>query len=305
MRSISSLRTLSTALALAAAALVGACGDDPKPRVSELPDAPPPIVQPKIDARSVDGGLPIAPVAVAPVKKPDPIVVPDSYAERVKLARKLADSGKLDDAEDVYEKAIEADRKQATPHIEIARLRLKQGDAIGARKHAEQGVKLAPESSYAWNTMGRVELMDADAEAAIDAFVKATDLDENNIYAWNNLGLALTQVGRFDEAATAIEHATDSDKAEPYMWHNLGLAYEHGDRLEEARVAYKMGAKKGSDGCKQELARLDGKTTGNTAKIDPTKPEAKPDSVNTPAPSPEPQTVTPEPGPAPSPAPQN
>jgi Tfp pilus assembly protein PilF len=242
---------------------VGACGgEEPKPRVSKLPEAP--IVQPKkiVAPTPVPVPTPVKPVAPEIVK----IDIPADYKGRMKAAKALEG----DEQEDMYEKAAEIAPQQAEPRIEIARLRLAKGDSAGARKYAEDAVELAPESSSAWNTMGRVELMDKDEDAAASAFAKAVELNPDNVWAWNNLGLALSQAGRWEEAVDALEHAVALDTVETYMFNNLGLAYEHTDRIEEARAAYKTAAKKGSDSAKKHLARIDGK-------IEPSTAEAKPE----------------------------
>ena len=47
----------------------------------------------------------------------------------------------------------------ATPHdIELARLYIAMGERGLAIKSANKAIKLAPESSQAWNTLGRAEL---------------------------------------------------------------------------------------------------------------------------------------------------
>jgi Flp pilus assembly protein TadD len=231
---------------------------EPKPLVPAPVVEPPPVVKAEPPAPAPE--LPAVPA----------LVIPDDYKGRMKLAHQLVKDDKLDDAEVVFDKASEAEPTRATPHIEIARLRLDAKDVAGARKHAEAAVELDG-TSGAWNTLGRVELMDGDKLAAIAAFEKATEANPDNSFAWNNLGLVLSQLGRWDEAVAALERATGGDKPEPYMWNNLGQAYEHTDKLELARAAYRQGSQGGSKASEDSLARLEG-VTSLGAKADPPEP---------------------------------
>jgi Flp pilus assembly protein TadD len=277
---------VASAMAMTTAAMATGCRGGDEPLVKATPPAP--IVEDPAPAPVVPVA-PIVPVVEAPVPTPvveaPPLVIPDGYRARMKLAKQLTRENRADDAEAVYEKAAEAEPTRAAPRIEIARLRIDAKDVAGARKHAEAAVELEPGSSGAWNTLGRVELMDGDKLAAVAAFEKATEANPDNSFAWNNLGLVLSQLGRWDEAVAALEHATGGDKPEPYMWNNLGQAYEHADKLELARAAYRQGAKAGSKPSEESLARLEGVTTvGVQAKSEGDTPGV--DELPTPAPAP-------------------
>jgi len=259
--------------------VAGGCGDGERTSKTSAPivkgAAPAPF--------DVVASVPVAVQVVAPpaemaqprVIAPPALVVPSGYAARLKLAKRLVRDGRVDDAELVYAQAAEDEPTRATPRIELARLRLAAKDVAGARKHAEAAVELAPESSGAWNTLGRVELLDGDKLAAIDAFTRAAEANPDNSYAWNNLGLVLGQLGRWDEAVAALERATGGAHPEAFMWSNLGVAYERGEQIELGRAAYRQAARAGSQVGKDGLARLEA-PIGHQAKADVT-PDVTPD----------------------------
>lgn len=246
-----------TATALALALGQGCGGDAPAPKAAvKVTTAAPPSVGERL-ARA-----PIAP-PVAPPAPPVPMIeapaapeLPPTYKARIAAAKALAKKGLHADAARMYEAAL-ALEQHAAPMVELARLALSLGDARTARKHVDAALVLAPGSSGAWNTLGRVELMDGDRDAAVAAFSRAVDANPDNGYAWNNLGLALLQLGRDGEAVSALERATATADVQTFMWNNLGVAYEHQDQLDMARAAYAMAAKKGSPAAKHALARLD------------------------------------------------
>jgi Flp pilus assembly protein TadD len=152
-----------------------------------------------------------------------------------------------------------AQRPQALlPNIQMARAHIASGDLSKARPFAAKAIELDPNSSLAWNTLGRIELGEGNREAALTSFQRAVDEDEESSHAWNNLGYVHLLNRDYDAAVDALERATSGRGVTPHMWNNLGLAYEHLDRLEEARAAYRQAADAGSEKAAQSLKRLEG-----------------------------------------------
>src|SRR5262249_19983517 len=143
------------------------------------------------------------------------------------------------------------------PYLEMARLRIGAGESKAARVDADQAVALAPTSSAAWNTKGRVLFVEKEYDSAVYAFSKATEHNGDNAYAWNNLGLVLMAQAKWADAIVAFETATGLPNPETYMWINLGTAYEPASRVVDARGAYKKAAARGSAEARRALGRLD------------------------------------------------
>ena len=258
--------TLITAFAFALTAACGASddaskNDRPKELGIELPSAvanpsetamtaPVPLQQPPAAAPAKPAG--------AQVPAPEPTPTPTTYRELMAQGKRAYAGGDYDDALEMFAAASAKHRTSATARIEIARTLLGMGRVAKARDHAEAGIELAPSSSYAWNTLGRIELAEGSRAAAVASFERSVELDNDNSYAWNNLGLTVLQLERYEDAVGALEAATSGANPKAYMWNNLGMAYEHLDRIVEARAAYRQAADDGSSKGAASLERLEG-----------------------------------------------
>ncbi len=214
-------------------------------------------------------------------------LTPKTLSECMSRGKELAAKGDHVRARELFEAGARLDRKHADPVVELARSYIATGDKALAVRHATKAVKLAPESSHAYNTLGRAELLRHDYDAAIVAFRQATELDGDNVWAWNNLGLVYLTLKDYREAANALSEATSRKGVEGYMWNNLGLAYEQLDELDDARDAFDEGAKLGSAVAKASRTRLEGVDTVvavKSSKVERSshtpgaKPEAKPET---------------------------
>jgi tetratricopeptide (TPR) repeat protein len=238
-----------------------ACNDKPDRPVSTLgekPVATTPAATPPAPAPAPVPAPAPAPVAVATpdagVGEPA-MVVPDSFADRVKLARELIKDGKTIEGISMYNRALELEDSAAV-HIDLARILILDNDVRKAAEQADFALKLAPSSSAAWNTKGRVLFLSKDLDGAHDAFAKAVELNDDNVWAWNNKGLVEMEQGEWTEAIASLERATSGELAETYMFVNLGRAYEHEKRTVEALAMFKVAAARGSDVAKEALGRL-------------------------------------------------
>ena len=238
-----------------------ACGGD-RSAGKPSPVVPEPAAAPVIAAPAPAP----APVAVAPAPAPAapvalPPVAPTTYADAVAQAKAAVAANDAVRARGLFEAASKFDRKAAEPHIELARLFIAGGERGRAIAAAHKAVKLAPDSSLAFNTLGRAELLRFGYDDAIAAFKRATELNPDNVWAWNNLGFAELQQKHYDEAVAALVEATSRKGNEGYMWNNLGTAYEQLGELDDARTAFDAGGKLGSREAAASRKRLEGVTT--------------------------------------------
>lgn len=254
------LRAHLLAFAGAGLLMVGACGGKKKEKEVEVfpPSVTAPIGNEKVNTLpAVEPELePIAPPVTEAIVA-EPTVVPTTYKGLVAEGKQLLKAGDAEAALEMFSKATEL-KPYAYPKIQMARALLAMGEHDKARVSAEAAVDLDAASTFAWNTLGRVELAAGDIEAAVTSFEHALDNDEHNSYAWNNLGFALIELGRHEEAAEALENATSSASPTAYMWNNLGMAYEHLNLIAEARASYRQAADLGSEKAAANAARLEG-----------------------------------------------
>ncbi len=233
---------------------VAACGGDREtPTVEfQLSDY---VVQPKADAQVDTKPFVIGTdLKMVDVSKP----MPTKFDELLSEGKKLVAAAKYGDAKIMFDAAMKLEKKNATVHVEMARMYISMNERGLAVASANKAVKLAPLSTQAWNTKGRAELAAHKYEEAIEAFSKAVEIDETNVFAWNNLGYTELLLKRYADAVSHLEEATSRKGATGYMFNNLGAALEQLDNLDDARVAYESGGKLGSKEAASSRKRLEG-----------------------------------------------
>ncbi len=284
-------------------ALVPSCGGDASPVASD--DGNPAFTRaltlPMPTVTQVSTPAPVA--VVAPAALP---VAPTKFDDALAQGKDLAAKGDTVNAREMFEAAIKLDKKRAEPHIELARMFIATHERGLAMAAANKAVKLAPDSSLAWNTLGRAELNRFNYDGAETAFEKAVEVNADNVWAWNNLGLVELQLKKYDEAAVHFTEATNRKGATGYMFNNLGIALEQLDRLDEARTAFEKGGGVGSSEAVASRKRLEGVKSIAIAAPAP-MPEAKTyDNTEESSPSPsEGSDVAPDAGVTPPPTATN
>ena len=277
MKSVFS-RPMITRLASLIFALAACSGDGPtveEPPAQVAASPPPP---PRAETPAAPSAPPPVAIAMPTVVPPAPEVAPDSAAAALAQAHERARLGDGVGATELLAAAAATWPRDAEVHVELARRMLGEGNAGGARVHAERATELRPTWSTAWNTLGRAELASGDDENAIVSFQTAVEANQDNVHAWNNLGLTLMRTRQWPDAVDALERAVDAAQVEPYMWNNLGMAYEHLDRIREARAAYRQAAGLGSAKGSDNMSRLEGVRSLTPAAV-ATVIETGPDSI--------------------------
>ncbi len=251
------------------ALVIAACGGDTTPTPNKIEVAVPRDAA--VEKPGFGSGVAETNVVENKAAKELPAVehwIPSTFAECMKLGKELAAKKDHGRARELFEAAAKLDRKAAAPHVELARSAIDKAERALAIRHAKKAVKLAPDSSQAYNTLGRAELLRHDYDGAELAFRQATELDPANVWAWNNLGLVYLTQKNYQEAVNALVEATSHKGVEAYMWNNLGAAYEQLDQLDDARDAFDSGAKLGSVAAKESRKRLDGVESIKIARTD-------------------------------------
>jgi tetratricopeptide (TPR) repeat protein len=245
---------------------IAACGGDREEKLVDL-RIEDHVQLPKADTQ------PATSVAVDVAEQPKLVDVekpmPTKYDELLVAGKDLVVKGQYGDAKTMFDAAIKLEKKKAEPHIELARMYITMNEKGLAVASANKAVKLAPDSSQAWNTKGRAELSAHKYEEAIEAFTKSVELNDTNVFAWNNLGYTELLLKRYEDAAEHLLQATSRDGATGYMFNNLGTALEHLDQLDDARTAYEMGGTLGSTAAASSRKRLEGVDSIAIAKAEP------------------------------------
>jgi tetratricopeptide (TPR) repeat protein len=117
---------------------------------------------------------------------------------------------------------------------EAAFARARAGDLPGALASLRERVRMAPDDSDAWLTLGMLLAETDDAAEAVRALTRAVALDAGAVLGRVLLARALERDGRLDDAETALVIARALAPAHPGIARELGcLAYARG-RHDEA-----------------------------------------------------------------------
>lgn len=195
-------------------------------------------------------------------------------AEVVSLAVTLHQSNHLDEAEELYRRALErspdhADalhflgvlchqRGESSEAIRLIRLALRSNAKyLGARinlgnvlketgRHAEaeteyrQVIDADPNIADAWNNLGVVQRLQKKVDESVSSFQRATKLNPRHADAFQNLGNALKSARQFEDSLTAYRKAVEIDPAHTEAHLSLGRALYSIGRLDEATTVYRQ-----------------------------------------------------------------
>jgi tetratricopeptide (TPR) repeat protein len=157
--------------------LASACGSKSDKTQPEPVKASAPIKSAVLDEKPAM--VNIAPPDVSPKSLPvetettPAVEIPENFSGLIKGGKSLSASGNVDDALDYFARAGELRPNSNRPDIESARTLLTIGRSKDAREFVESALEKDEESSYAWNTLGRVELLEGNLEEAVAAFERA------------------------------------------------------------------------------------------------------------------------------------
>lgn len=124
-------------------------------------------------------------------------------------AEELFKDGKLLQAIDAYQEAINASPQNPVLYIALARIQVWAGQYAEAQANAENAILLNPENSMAHAVRGwALDFQGADKNAAaMESVQKAIELDPNNALAHAYYVEVLVDSGYFDNYAKAVEES--------------------------------------------------------------------------------------------------
>jgi tetratricopeptide (TPR) repeat protein len=142
-------------------------------------------------------------------------------AELVELGRGLMQSGKLEDAAELFAGLHALDAANPAVDRELGIVRAMQGDLAGALPLLERAVTAAPRDVLAHNVLSVCRFEAGAFEAALASADAAIALLPAFAPALNNRGNALLRLGRPAEALTALEAAAALTPDDAVVWLNL------------------------------------------------------------------------------------
>jgi len=138
-------------------------------------------------------------------------LLPHMVSGYSRLAWLLKSQGKLDDAIEAYQIALEVDSSDAAIHIDLGNILKDLGRLHEAELSYRKALELAPASFIALNNLGTLLKADGRTVEALKLYRRALDVDSDSAPVHYNLGNCLAQIGRDDEAMKYFEAALSLD----------------------------------------------------------------------------------------------
>ena len=151
--------------------------------------------------------------------------------------------GKLNEAEYLYKKLLEADPKLSSIHYNLGLLLQSLNRLDEAEASYKKAIEFKSDYSEAYNnlaiTLDKLERLD-EAEAS---YKKAIEFKSDYNEAYNNLGITYNNLNRFKDAEKSYKKAIELKPDYADAYNNLGITLDKLGRLEDAEVSYKKAIK--------------------------------------------------------------
>jgi Tfp pilus assembly protein PilF len=116
----------------------------------------------------------------------------------------LADQGKIDTANEQFQRVLQADPNNAPALQNLGIVALRRDDAQSAQQYLSRALDLNPRLPLALNAMGVVFARQGDFARAVDFWKRAVDADPRQYDALLNIGRVQGRLGNAAEARAAL-----------------------------------------------------------------------------------------------------
>lgn len=155
-------------------------------------------------------------------------------AERVQQAMQLHGSGRLDEAQALYEQLL-ADEPEHPDALHLfGVLQAQRGRHAQAHALITRAVALNPREAMFHNNLGNVAIELGRADEAESHYMHAIELDPGRLDALNNLGVLLSRSGRHEGAERVLQRVVELSPGFRDAQQNLASHYLRLGRLQEA-----------------------------------------------------------------------
>ncbi|MDR3633358.1 MAG: tetratricopeptide repeat-containing glycosyltransferase family protein [Isosphaeraceae bacterium] len=156
-----------------------------------------------------------------------------------KEATELVRKGRLDEAVELYKRAIDTRPDFAEAYNNLGIVHGRQGHIDESIQCFNEALRLKPEYPEAHNNLGIALARQRRFEDAVGRLEEALRLRPSYPEAQNNLGNTFRSMGRLDEAIASYRRALTLKPDYPEANNNLGNALAEQIQLEEAAVCYR------------------------------------------------------------------
>lgn len=140
------------------------------------------------------------------------------------------------EAVDIYLKALELDKNDATAQNNLGHAYVELGRLDAAARWMENAVKLQPDNAVFRYNLGNTYLAMRLAAQAIDQLKKAVQLRDSYPEAHNDLGYAYLDIGEYKNALASFYRAVEIKPNLAPGYSGLGIAYHQLGLFKEART---------------------------------------------------------------------
>lgn len=168
---------------------------------------------------------------------PKPTVRVD-LREALANAVRLHQQGKLDAAQQIYERVLGAAPRQANAMHFLGVLHHQKGRSELALAHIQRSIELDPTVPGWYNNLGNVLLESRRLAEAANAYQKACEMSPRDANLLNNLGALRRAEGRVAEAEAAYRRAMELNPGLAEAYNNLGNLYRSMGRIPQALEQY-------------------------------------------------------------------
>ncbi|MEP6572605.1 MAG: tetratricopeptide repeat protein [Gemmatimonadota bacterium] len=139
----------------------------------------------------------------------------------------LHQSGRREDADASYEKAIAADPDYALAWNNLGVLRAGASDGESALECFQRALRAKSDLVAARLNLALLLLQRRRLQLSLEAYRQVLADDSGDAVAWNGVGLVLVELKRFDDARNAFSRAVDADPTNASAHYNLSFTLSH------------------------------------------------------------------------------
>jgi tetratricopeptide (TPR) repeat protein len=154
------------------------------------------------------------------------------------LGLALQEKGLIDQAMDLYQKALKIHPDYAEAHDNLGVALLQKGRVDEAIDHLQKAVALRPGHLEGYDDLGSALFQKGLVDQAMDQYRRVLKINPNSIGAHNNLGNAFLRKGQVDEAMDQYQKALAIDPRSAETLDNLGNAFTAERQLDRAIDQY-------------------------------------------------------------------
>jgi Flp pilus assembly protein TadD len=172
-------------------------------------------------------------------------------------ARRELDEGRVREALDHIDRALELDPRNATALVAAGVLHSRHGDTVRARMMLERALELGEDDVVALTVCGALELTHGSAHSSRRFMERAHALSGSPVSA-ANLGATMLALGEADAARELLRGVVDAHEKVPAELHaNLAFAELAGGDVAAARLCLTKALIAGADAGNPRIVALD------------------------------------------------